>query len=256
MISYYFYNSLKSNLIKGLKNNAGRNFYGRICIQGRGGGNKRKYRFIDFIRRLNYFGKIIKVYRDPIRTAKICLILYLNGLMSFILLQKDVKINSIVYTGGLYNNTIEKISNGYSLPLKYMPLFSPLSNIELKPYGGSILGRAASVNCIMISKNDKSAILKLNSKWIIKLSINCIASMGPISSIYKNDIIIGKAGKNRALGYRPKVRGVAKNPCDHPHGGGNGKKGKPTVPTNAFHTVFKWKHTKNKKKRYFKKVFI
>jgi large subunit ribosomal protein L2 len=164
MIPYYFYYNLKNKLIKGLKNKAGRNFYGRICIQGRGCGNKRNYRFIDFIRRLNYFGKIIKIYRDPIRTAKISLILYSNGLMSFSLIQKDIKINSIIYAGSIYDNSIKNINNGYSLTLKYMPLFSPLSNIELKPYGGSKIVRAAYVNCLMISKNDKSAILKLNSK--------------------------------------------------------------------------------------------
>jgi len=179
--------------------------------------------------------------------------------MSFILLQKDVKINNIIYSGTIYNNKIKYINNGYSLPLKYMPLFTPLSNIELKPFEGSKIGRSASVNCIMTSKNDKSATIKLNSKWIMELSINCIASMGSIASIYYNDIVIGKAGKNRAFGLRPKVRGVAKNPCDHPHGGGNGKKGKPTVPSNAFHTVFKWKHTKNTKndilkRRLYKKL--
>jgi large subunit ribosomal protein L2 len=164
MIFYYFFNSCKTKLVKGLKNKAGRNFYGRICIQGRGCGNKRIYRYIDFIRRINYFGRLIKVYRDPIRTSKIGLILYLNGLVSFILLQKDIKINDLIYSGTIFNNKIQNINNGYSLPLKHMPLFAPLSNIELEPFGGSIVGRAASVNCIMISKNDKSTIIKLNSK--------------------------------------------------------------------------------------------
>jgi len=148
---------------------------------------------------------------------------------------------------------MEYIKNGYSLLIKYMPLFTPISNIEFKPLEGSKIVRAASASSIIISKNNKNSILKLNSKWLIKLSIDCMSSMGSISSIYSNDIIIGKAGKNRAFGYRPKVRGVAKNPCDHPHGGGNGKKAKPMVPSNAWCTVFKWKHTKNKKNDILKR---
>ena len=245
--------------MKGLKNKAGRNFYGRVCIQGRGGGNKRKFRFIDFFRRLNIYGRIIKIYRDPMRSAKICLILYYNGLLVFSLLQKDLKINDIIYSGFIYNDNIEYIKNGYSILLKNMPLFTPLSNIELKPLEGSKIVRAASVSSLIILKNSNNSILKLNSNWLIKLSINCISTMGVMSSIYSNDIIIGKAGKNRAFGYRPKVRGVAKNPCDHPHGGGNGKKSKPMVPTNAWCTVFKWKPTNNKKydilnRRLYKKL--
>src|SRR5687767_3820615 len=164
MISYYFFNIIKNKLIKGLKNKAGRNFYGRICINGRGGGNKRKYRFIDFIRRLNSYGRIIKIYRDPIRSAKISLILYNNGILTFSLLQKDVKINDIIYSGSIYNDNIEYIKNGYSLLIKYMPLFTPISNIEFKPLEGSKIVRAASVNSIIISKNNQNSILKLNSK--------------------------------------------------------------------------------------------
>lgn len=259
MLSYYFINLIKKKLIKGIKNKGGRNFLGRVCIQGRGGGNKRKYRFIDFFRRLNCYGFVMKIFRDSNRTAKVCLILYVNGLNALSLLQKDVKLNSLIYSGSNFPGTILSINNGYSLLLKYMPLFSPLSNIELQPFSGSILARAASVNAIMISKTASNAILKFNSNWLIKVSVNCIASLGRISSIYKNDIIIGNAGKNRALGYRPKVRGVAKNPCDHPHGGGNGKKAKPMVPVNAWHTVFKWRPTtitKNAilKRRRYKKL--
>lgn len=253
MIVYYFFNNIKRKLIKGLKNKAGRNIHGRVCVYGRGGGNKRKLRFIDFFRRLNEFGNIMRIYRDTIRSAKICAVLYNNGFSTFILLQKDVKVNDSIYSGSFYNKDIECIKNGYSLLIKYMPLFTPLSNIEIRPFKGSTLVRAALTSGIIISKDNNNSILKLNSKWLIKVSVDCMSSMGSISSLYSNDIIIGKAGKNRALGYRPKVRGVAKNPCDHPHGGGNGKKAKPMVPSNAWSTVFKWKHTKNTKKDILKR---
>jgi len=164
MIVYYLLNLIKKQLIKGLKNKAGRNFFGRVCIFGRGGGNKRKYRYIDFFRRLNSYGIVIKIYRDPIRTAKLCLILYLNGFNAFSLLQKDVSLNQYIYSGNMCPNNIDLIRNGYSLILKYMPLFTGLSNIELKPLLGSKVVRAASVNAIMVSKNNESAVLKLNSK--------------------------------------------------------------------------------------------
>lgn len=164
MIAIFYIDKIKNSLIKGVKNKAGRNFLGRICIQGRGGGNKRKYRFLDFMRRVNSFGKILKIFRDPIRTAKICMILYLNGLNALSLVQQDVKLNTYIYTGFIYSQSIIQINNGYSLCLKYMPLFTSLSNIEFKPFGGAKIARAASVNCMMVSRNHHTATLKLNSK--------------------------------------------------------------------------------------------
>jgi len=133
-----------------------------------------------------------------------------------------------------------------------MPLFFLVGNIENKPFKGGIICRAANVGALFISKDKHNGILKLNSGWQIKLSLNCISSYGVISTKWKN-VIIGKAGKNRGLGKKPKVRGVAMNPCDHPHGGGNGKKSKPIQPVNAWNTVFKWTPTKNKKYQLLKK---
>lgn len=244
MISYYFFNFFKKNFSKGFKENGGRNFLGRVCIRGRGNGIKKLYRFIDFYRRLNRFGIILKIFKDLNRSSKIALVLYMNGLSSYILLQKEVIKYDVIYSGTLYNKVIKKISNGYSLPIKYMPLFSTLSNIENKPFKGSILSRAANVSSLLMSKDKNMSFFKFNSRWNLKLSVDCIASLGAISNTYNKDLIIGKAGKNRGLGFKSKVRGVAKNPCDHPHGGGNGKKSKPLVAKNAWCTVFKWRHTK------------
>jgi len=257
MIAFYFINKIKKKLTKGLKSNGGRNFFGRVCVRGQGKGNKKLYRFIDFFRRLNFKGKVIKFLYDLNRSARLALILYFNGICSYILLQKNIKLNSIIYSGS--KNLDEIIKEGYSMPLKYMPLFSKISNIELKPFTGSTLCRAAETNCLIVGKIKEKVILKLNSKWEYQISNNCIASFGEIGFKHINNIYIEKAGKNRSLGKRPKVRGVVKNPCDHPHGGGRGKKGKPKIPVNEWHSVFKWKHTKNKeynkkKRRNFKYI--
>lgn len=260
MITYYFFNKLKKALTYGLKSSGGRNFLGRVCVRGQGAGNKRLFKYIDFIRRVNTNGKIVSIIYDPNRSARLGLVIYLNSFCSYILLQKNVKIGSVIYSGSKMtkDNIIE---SGYSLPLKYMPLFSNISNIELKPFIGSTLCRAAGTSCILIGKtsDNKKGILKLNSKWELHVSLDCISSYGVTSNRALNNLFIKKAGKNRALGWKPRVRGVAKNPCDHPHGGGNGKKPKPKIPVNAWHTVFKWTHTNNTKKdnlkrRKFKKL--
>lgn len=258
MIWHYFFNKIKKKLCTGVSKKSGRNFLGRVCVRGRGGANSILFRFIDFYRRLNMKGKVINIVYDPNRTARLALVLYLNSYCAFILLQKNIKINSVIYSGTLLTDDV--IQSGYSMLLKYMPLFSNISNIELKPFKGSQLCRAAGTSCMLVGKiNEKIGVLKLNSKWEAYVSLNCISSYGSIAYKALNNLFIEKAGKNRAFGWKPKVRGVAKNPCDHPHGGGNGKKPKPKIPVNAWHTVFKWTHTKNTKlnnlnRRKFKKL--
>lgn len=245
MIEYYFFNKVKKILSKGLNSKGGRNIKGRVCIRGQGGGNKKVYKFIDFFRRINSKGIILNIFYDPNRSARVAAILYLNSLCSFILLQKNVKINDVLYSGEF---TKDVIKSGFSVILRNLPLFSSLSNIEFKPFFGSSICRAAGTSCIMIGKTKDKGIIKLNSKWQLQLSLNCMGSCDSISDKEYNNWFIYKAGKNRALGWKPKVRGVAKNPCDHPHGGGNGKKAKPKIPVNAWHTVFKWSHTNDSKK--------
>jgi len=259
IINYYIIFFLKKKLTKGLKSTGGRNFLGRICIKGKGFCNSSKkqiYRYIDFYRRINKSGILLKIFYDPNRTGKIGLILYENGLSSYILLQKGINLYNIINSGNfLFNNNIKK---GDSFLLYNIPLFSVISNIENKPFKGGNLCRAANVSGLLISKDKINGILKLNSGWQIQLSLNCISSYGIITNKWNNKII-GKAGKNRGIGKKPKVRGVAMNPCDHPHGGGNGKRSKPVQPVNAWKTVFKWAPTKNKKyqllhKRLYKNI--
>jgi len=163
----------------------------------------------------------LNISYDPIRTSKIGLVIYENGLSSYILLQKGVKVDTLLYSGSFFNS--EQVKKGDSILLKYMPLFSVVSNIENKPYKGGSLCRAAGVGSVLIGKKKGKGILKLNSGWQLEIPLTCIASLGVISNKWNNNII-GKAGKSRWLGFKPKVRGVAMNPCDHPHGGGNGKK--------------------------------
>lgn len=259
IINYNIINVMRKKLIKGLKSKGGRNFLGRICIKGQGlckSSMKKKFRYLDFYRRINKNGILLKIFYDPNRTGKIGLILYLNGLSAFILIQKGLNIFDSIYSGYIF--TKNNINKGDSTIINNIPLFSIISNIENKPFQGGKLCRAANLSALLISKDNNIGILKLNSGWQKKIPINCIASYGIVSNKWNNKII-GKAGKNRGIGKKPKVRGVAMNPCDHPHGGGNGKRSKPTQPVNAWKTVFKWAPTKNKsyellKKRLYKKL--
>ena len=253
IINYNIINILKKNLIKGLKSTGGRNFLGRVCIKGQGlcnSSTKKKYRYLDFFRRINKIGILLKIFYDTNRTGKIGLILYENGLSAYILIQKGLVMHNLIYSGDQsFGHNIKK---GYSVLLNNMPLFSIVSNIENKPFKGGNICRAACVSALLISKDKFNGILKLNSGWQLKIPLNSISSYGAISSKWNNKII-GKAGKNRGIGKKPKVRGVAMNPCDHPHGGGNGKRSKPSQPINAWNTVFKWAPTKNKKYELLKK---
>jgi large subunit ribosomal protein L2 len=201
MIAYYFINKMKKKLSKGLKSNGGRNFLGRVCVRGQGGGNKKIYRFIDFYRRLNLKGKVISILYDPNRSARIALVVYFNSLCSYLLLQKNVKYNTLIYSGTLLCED-EAIQEGFSMPLFYMPLFSNISNIELKPFIGSTLCRAAGTSCMLVGKilNSNKGILKLNSNWELHISLDCISSYGTIAYKHLNNLFIEKAGKNRAFG--------------------------------------------------------
>jgi len=248
-------------LLVGKVSSGGRNFLGRVCVQGRGGGKKFRYLKIDFYRRINSFGKILKILSKIYISGFLGLILYENGLASYILLADGVKLGHIIYSGTSANSflSFNNLYLGWALPLKNINLFSVVNSVENKPYKGSIIVRAAGVGCILIGRSEKFSILKLNSGWQLKVSNLCMASIGKVSNSGYKYYVIGKAGTSRQMGFRPKVRGVAKNPCDHPHGGGNGKKSKSVNPVNAWGRVQKDRPTKNKiedrlNRRYFKKI--
>jgi large subunit ribosomal protein L2 len=164
LINYNIINLLKKKLVKGFKSTGGRNFLGRICVRGKGlcnSSTKIIYRFLDFYRRINKKGFLLNIYYDPNRTGKIGLILYENGLSSFILLQKGITVLNTLYSGDLYNE--KNIKKGDSILINNMPLFSIISNIENKPFNGGSICRAAGVSCLLISKDKFNGILKLNS---------------------------------------------------------------------------------------------
>jgi large subunit ribosomal protein L2 len=245
MLNYFFY-KVGLNLVRGKSFSGGRNFLGRVCVKGRCSGNKRLFRSIDFFKRLNVFGTVCRIIYDKNRTAPIVYILYENGLACYSILVEGLKIGSSVFSGydSLY---LGNIGLGWSIPLLNMPLFSVISSIELYPFLGAKICRAAGSCAVLIGKTSEHCILKLRSGWIIYVSLFCFSVYGKVSKSIFNAGDFMKAGKMRAFGFKSKVRGVAKNPCDHPHGGGNGKKSKPPVPVNAWGRFAKWLPTKNTK---------
>ena len=231
MLQLYFYKRICKHVRFGYFSSGGRNFLGRVCVNGRIRGNKRLFTKIDFFRRTNQFGIIYKIIHDSRRTAFVGLVIYKNGLASYIILSSNFYFNKLIYSGPyILNDPKFILQEGWALPLKSLPLFSTISNMELAPFKGFQLARSAGVSGILVSKDLNFAYIKLNSKWQVKILLESYAVKGAVSNNRHNCNHLGSAGAARALGYKSKVRGVAKNPCDHPHGGGNGKKPKPVNP--------------------------
>ena len=228
----YFLFKLNKQFKIGFVRSAGRNFSGHICVHHKGGGNKRKNYLVDFFRRINSFGIVVKIIKTSIYTSFLGLILYSNGLSSFILLSDNTYINDNIFLGTYYKKL--NYTFGFSLPISYLSLFSTVNNIELYPYSGSTLARAAGMSSMIINKLNSFVVLKLRSGWHLKLSNNCLCSVGQASNPLHRFDRIAKAGIVRSLGVRPTVRGVAMNPCDHPHGGGEGKKSPPAAARSPW----------------------
>lgn len=247
MYQFYIFTKVYKKTILGKVSKGGRNFLGRICVYGRGSLQKTKHLRIDFYRRINQYGNLLKIYSKLPFSGKIGLILYANGLAAQILISANVMLNSSIFSGSL-PDVKENFNNhykGWAVPLYKMNFFTVVNCVELKPAGGFKIARAAGTSCVLIGSKKNKAILKLNSGWQISISNLCIAAIGHMSNKKHKFTILHKAGKKRLLGFRPKVRGVAKNPCDHPHGGGNGKQSKPVNPVTAWGRFIKTP-TKNK----------
>ena len=207
----------------------GRNFSGAICVQHRSGGSKHNYYLIDFFRRVNSFGKIFKIVKDINRTAFLGAVIYENGLFSYIILSEGLKAGDQIYSGSIKNFN-KGVFNGYAMPLKDYSLFTLLNNVEASPFRGSSLARAAGASCILTGKKKELMAVKFKTGWFMYASKYCIGTLGYASNMQSKFSSLKKAGTRCLLGFRPTVRGVAKNPCDHPHGGGEGKKSKPASP--------------------------
>jgi large subunit ribosomal protein L2 len=212
--------SLKSLTI-GSSKTGGRNNSGSITSFHRGGGHKRSYRSIDFVRKiLDVPGIVYRIEYDPFRSSYIALIIYKNGENKYILSSDGLKAGDTLLN--TRKNQID-IKIGNVMPLENIPLGTRVHNLETQPFAGGSIVRAAGTFCKLIKIENEKAIIRLKSKKEIKLSPFCLASIGIVSKPDHKNIKIGKAGFNRHFGIRPTVRGVAMNPIDHPHGGGEGK---------------------------------
>ena len=209
----------EKSLLEPLKKNSGRNSYGRITVRHRGGGARRKYRVIDFKRnKLNMNATVLTIEYDPNRSAFIALIQYEDGEKSYILAPKDLKVGDVVMAGPNAD-----IKPGNALPLTNIPVGTFIHNVELFPGRGGQLARSAGNMAQLMAKEGKLALLRLPSGELRNVPIECMASIGEISNADHKNVKIGKAGRKRNMGVRPTVRGSVMNPCDHPHGGGEGK---------------------------------
>ena len=206
-------------LTTGQSSTGGRNNYGRITSRHRGGGAKHKYRIIDFYRnKMNIKATVERIEYDPNRTAHIALINYENKIKNYILCPQGLKKGDIIESG----NNIE-IKVGNNLKLKDIPVGTSVHNVELTPGGGGKLARSAGSSVVLSGYDGDYAIIKLSSGETRKIRSDCSATIGVVSNPDQKNIKIGKAGRNRWRGIRPQSRGVAMNPVDHPHGGGEGK---------------------------------
>ena len=207
------------SLLETLKKKSGRNSYGRITVRHRGGGLRRKYRIIDFKRqKADMPAKVVSIEYDPNRSAFISLIEYEDGVRSYILAPEGLNVGDTVVSGAGAD-----IKPGNALPLSAIPVGTFIHNVELYPGKGAQLAKAAGVQAQLMAKENNLALLRLPSGELRNVSINCMATIGQVSNIDHENVKIGKAGRKRLMGWRPTVRGSVMNPCDHPHGGGEGK---------------------------------
>ena len=201
-----------------VKKNSGRNSYGRITVRHRGGGNKRKYRIIDFKRQKDGVAEVLRLEYDPNRSANIALLQYEDGPKAYILAPVGLKVGDKVESSATAD-----IKPGNCLPLANIPVGTVISCIELHPGKGGQLVRAAGEQAQLMAKEGDSAQIRLPSGEYRLVKLDCKACIGQIGNIDHANIHIGKAGRKRHMGWRPTVRGSVMNPNDHPHGGGEGR---------------------------------
>ena len=209
----------EKSLLAPLNKKAGRNSYGRITVRHRGGGNRRKYRIIDFKRDKAATATVLTLEYDPNRTANIALVQYEDGEKRYIIAPQGLKVGDKVENG-----TEADIVTGNALPLSSIPTGTFIHNVELYPGKGAQLARAGGCMAQLMGKEgDKYALIRLPSGEMRYVPVNCMATVGQVGNVDHVNVNVGKAGKTRYKGFRPTVRGSVMNPCDHPHGGGEGK---------------------------------
>lgn len=230
----------EKSLVEGLRKSGGRSDNGRITVRFRGGGAKRLYRIIDFKRRkFDVAAKVERLEYDPNRTAFIALIKYADGELSYILAPQRLKVGDEVIAGEKTD-----VKPGNAMPLRAMPIGTIIHNIEMKPLKGGQLARSAGAYAQLVGRDTGYAQIRLTSGELRMVPDGCMATVGAVSNPDHMNENLGKAGRVRHMGFRPHVRGVAMNPVDHPHGGGEGK------TSGGRHPVTPWgKPTKGRKTR-------
>ena len=221
----------EKSLLAKVSQTGGRNNTGKMTVRHQGGGHKRQYRIIDFKRvKDNIPAKVASIEYDPNRSARIALLNYADGEKRYILAPHGLKVGDTVYSG-----PESDIKPGNCLPLLNIPLGTQVHNIEMKIGKGGQIVRSAGTSAQLMAKEGSYALLRLPSGELHRVHINCRATVGVVGNIDHENITIGKAGRHRWMGVRPGNRGVVMNPCDHPHGGGEGKS-----PVGRKHPVTPW----------------
>ncbi len=240
----------EKSLLATKKKNAGRNSYGRITVRHKGGGNRQKYRIIDFKRQSEKPQTVVGIEYDPNRTAYIALVKDEDGKKSYIVAPVGVTDGQVLYSG-----KDADIIPGNTLPLANIPDGTFVHNIELHPGKGGQMVRSAGAQAQVMGKENGKVMLRLPSGEMRYVMDNCLATIGQVGNIEHDTVKIGKAGKKRHMGIRPTVRGSVMNPCDHPHGGGEGRSpiGRPGPVTPWGKPALGYK-TRNKKARTDKMI--
>ncbi len=224
--------------------NAGRNNNGHITIRHKGGGHKHHYRVVDFIRNKDGIpAKVERIEYDPNRTAHIALVRYADGERRYIIAPRGLEAGATVISG-----SEAPIKAGNTLPIRNIPVGSTIHNIELKPGKGGQIARSAGTSAVLMAREGTYAQVRLRSGEVRKVHIECRATLGEVSNEEHSLRQYGKAGAIRWKGIRPTVRGVAMNPVDHPHGGGEGRTGEGQVPVSPWNTMTKGYRTRNNKR--------
>ena len=209
----------EKSLLEVVKKNSGRNSFGRITVRHRGGGNRRKYRIIDFKRdKIDMTAEVMTIEYDPNRSAFIALVQYEDGEKRYIVAPDGLKVGDKIVAGATAD-----IKPGNTLPLGNIPTGTFIHNIELYPGKGAQLVRAAGSMAQLMAKEGRYALVRLPSGELRNIPVECVATIGQVSNIDHENVSLGKAGRKRHMGWRPTVRGSVMNPNDHPHGGGEGK---------------------------------
>jgi len=233
----------EKSLLSPRKNQAGRNFMGRITIRHQGGGHKQHLRLIDFKREKRVPAKVAAIEYDPGRTARIALLHYLDGEKRYILAPNGLAVGTQIVAGPDVEPAV-----GNALPLSAIPLGLPIHNVEMIPGRGAQMVRGAGMVASIMAREGEYAHVKLPSGEIRRIHIRCYATIGQVGNLENENISLGKAGRKRWLGVRPTVRGVAMNPIDHPMGGGEGRTSGGGHPVTPWGQITKGKKTRSRKK--------